>query len=137
MKLEWIIMLVWFVGSLIIQMVYFLKDDRTENHTDRDLFIKKVWHAAAGSIHVWGAVVMGKLYGLEVGIFTAAVTWFFFDGAINTWVLNREWFYIGTTAQIDIIQQKLGKWLHTDPRTVSAVIKCLFLLGVTINLFIV
>jgi hypothetical protein len=66
--------------------------------------------------------------------------WFVFDGAINTWVLKREWFYIGTTAQVDVAQRKLAagiQWLlnlidkHTvvDPRLVSATLKVSFLLA--------
>lgn len=136
-QIEPYLMLVWFVASLIVQMVYFLKDDRTENHTKIDLFLKMIWHAAAGSIHIWGGVMMSLHYGVGIGVLTSALTWFLIDGAINSWVLNREWFYIGTTAMLDKVQRSLAKWLRIDDhRAVSAILKFIFLAGAILNLFV-
>jgi hypothetical protein len=125
MNLEAIALMLTGIPLLIIQMVYFLLDDRAENHTGLDLKYKKYWHAAAGGIHIWMGYVVGRIAGdWHAGLLMSALMWFFFDGAINTWVLKKEWFYIGTTAQLDIAQRwaadKIG---FDDPRMFSAFLK--------------
>lgn len=123
--------LIWsFTGitAFILQMVYFLLDDREANHTAVDRKLKLYWHAAAGALHIWMGCFIGRWFGWEYGLFNAALMWMVFDGSINTWVLKREWFYIGETAQIDIAQRKVAGWLRLDHRALSAFLKLATLL---------
>lgn len=117
-------------------MVYLLKDDRTSNNTTEDKTIKRYWHIFGGILHVWMGYVMEQAYGNGIGLFTGAIMWIFFDGAINSMVLRKEWWYVGSTAWIDIAQQQLGKWIHTDPRLVSAILKLSTLVVAIINMWI-
>src|SRR4051812_47669219 len=111
------------ITSLILQMVFFLRDDRAPNHTTEDLHYKWWWHLAEGAIHLWMGATLSFCFGVQYGLLMLSLLWYFYDGAVNTWVLKREWFYIGTTAQVDIAQQQLAKKLKVDPRTLSAVLK--------------
>lgn len=120
---EAIILTITGIAALIVQMVYFLLDDRAANHTAKDRRLKKRWHAAAGALHLWMGYVMARLFGWEWGVLMGSLTWYLFDGFINTYALKREWFYIGTTAQIDIAQRWLAAKLGVDHRLLSACFK--------------
>lgn len=111
------------IAALTVQMVYFLLDDREANHTAVDRRLKKYWHAAAGALHIWMGIVIGRQFGWEHGLLMGALTWLLFDGFINTYVLHREWWYIGDTAQIDIAQRKIAGFLHIEHRLFSACLK--------------
>jgi hypothetical protein len=111
------------IAAFTVQMVYFLLDDREANHTPVDRRLKLYWHAAAGACHIWMGCFIGRQFGWEHGLFNAAIMWIVFDGAINTWVLHREWWYIGDTAQLDIAQRKVAGFLRIDHRLFSACLK--------------
>lgn len=124
MTWEIIILIITGLAALIIQMVYFLLDDRTANNTPVDRRLKLWWHAAAGAIHIWMGYAVGSIaHDWHCGFFMGALTWMVFDGAINTWVLHREWFYIGDTAQWDIAQRWVASLLHIEHRAFSASLK--------------
>ena len=112
------------IMALITQMVYFLIDDRTENHTPRDLWLKKWWHWAGGLIHIWVAFAMAEIaHDKAIGLLTGSLTWYLFDGFVNSFVLKKEWWFIGTTAWLDIGQRWIAKRLHMGPRLFSAILK--------------
>lgn len=111
------------IAAWTVQMVYFLLDDREANHTVVDRRLKLIWHAAAGACHIWMGCFVGRFFGWEHGFFNAALTWFLFDGFINTYVLKREWWYIGDTAQLDIAQRWVAGKLHIEHRAFSASLK--------------
>jgi len=112
------------LAALIVQMIYFLLDDRSENHTARDLWLKKWWHWAGGAIHIWMSCAMSDIaHDWHVGLLMGSLTWYLFDGFINTYVLSREWFAIGTTAWLDRTQRAIAGFLHLDPRLFSACLK--------------
>ena len=124
MTWEIIILIITGIAALIIQMVYFLLDDRNENHTKKDRRLKLWWHAAAGAIHIWMGYAVGRIaHDWHTGFLMGSLTWMVFDGAINTWVLHREWWYIGDTAQIDIAQRWVAGILHIEHRAFSATLK--------------
>jgi hypothetical protein len=124
MSLEVVILIITGLVALIIQMVYFLLDDRTENHTARDRRLKLWWHAAAGTFHIWMGYTIGRIaHDWHAGFLMGSLTWCFFDGFINTYVLHREWWYIGDTAQWDIAQRWVAGLLHIEHRAFSATLK--------------
>lgn len=125
---EALILLAVLLVALFVQSVYFLIDDRTENHTPQDLKLKKYWHWAGGAVHIWSGYVMYRLFGWQWGLLTASTTWYFFDGCINSFVLHREWWYIGTTAWLDIAQRKIADAINIEPRLFSAILKNIFLI---------
>jgi len=118
-----IILILTGIAALIVQMIYFLIDDREENQTARDRRIKMYWHWAGGAIHIWMGYVIDRQFGWEWGLLMGSLTWYFFDGFINTYVLQLEWWYIGTTAFIDKAQRWAAGILHIEPRFFSACIK--------------
>jgi hypothetical protein len=133
---ELIILILTGIAALAIQMVYFLLDDRAANHTAEDRRLKLVWHAAAGAIHIWMGYAVGRIaYDWHWGLLMGSLTWLLFDGAINTWVLHREWFYIGDTAQLDILQRKVAGYLHIEHRAFSAFLK-IALLAISVIILI-
>lgn len=124
MSTKAIVYMVTILIALIAQMVYFLIDDRTENHTPRDLWLKKWWHWAGGAIHIWVSCAMSEIaHDWRVGLLTGSLTWYFFDGFVNSFVLNKEWWNIGTTAWLDIAQRYISGKLHIEPRLFSALLK--------------
>lgn len=118
-----IIIIIIGAAALGTQMVYFLLDDRAPNHTTGDIKLKKRWHWAGGAIHIWMGYVIHLKYGWEYGLLMAAIIWYFFDGAINSYVLHREFWYIGNTAWLDIVQNKLADLIGIDARFMSAILK--------------
>jgi len=124
MSLEVIILIATGLAALIIQMVYFLLDDRAVNGTPRDRRYKLWWHAGAGAIHVWMGYTVGRIaHDWHAGFFMGALTWMVFDGCINSFVLHREWWFIGDTAQWDIAQRWVAGLLHIEHRAFSASLK--------------
>jgi hypothetical protein len=120
---EGIILILTGIAALIVQNIYFIIDDRVENHTARDRRIKKYWHWAGGAIHGWMGYVIGRMFGWQLGLLMGSLTWYLFDGFINTYVLQREWWYIGETALLDIVQRKAASYLHIEHRLFSASLK--------------
>jgi len=120
---EPIILIVIGIGALIIQMVYFLKDDRADNNSPKDKPYKLGWHAAGGVLHLWMGYVIGRMFGPAWGCLAGSLTWYFFDGFINSYVLSKEWWYIGTTAGLDKVQRWAAGILHIDPQLFSACLK--------------
>jgi hypothetical protein len=121
---EAIILIITGLAALIVQMIYFLIDDRSANHTARDRRIKKYWHWAGGAIHVWMAYAIYRITGdWHWGLFMGSLTWLLFDGFINTYVLKREFWFIGTTALLDILQREIASFLHIEHRLFSACLK--------------
>lgn len=124
MTWEIIILIITGLAALIVQMVYFLLDDRAENHTANDRRLKLWWHAAAGVIHIWMGYAVGRIaHDWHVGLLMGALTWLLFDGFVNSYVLNKEWWYIGDTAQLDIAQRWVAGKLHIEHRLFSASLK--------------
>lgn len=121
--LKIIIIIVVGVLSLIVQMLYFIKDDRTPNDAPKDKPYKLKWHVAGGVLHGWMYYVIADSYGYPWGCLMAALTWFFFDGVVNAYALNKEFFFIGTTALIDRAQQSTAKALRVDVRKLTAILK--------------
>lgn len=118
------ILIITGLAALIIQMVYFLLDDRAANNTAQDRRLKLWWHAAAGAIHIWMGYAVGRIaHDWRVGFLMGALTWLLFDGFINSYVLKKEFWYIGDTAQLDIIQRKVAGFLHIEHRAFSAALK--------------
>lgn len=112
------------LAALIVQMIYFLIDDRSENHTARDRRIKKYWHIAGGAIHIWMGYAVARIANdWRWGLLMGSLTWLLFDGFINTYVLRREWWFIGDTALLDNIQRRIAGFLKVDHRALSAFLK--------------
>lgn len=111
------------IVAAILQMLYFLKDDRTPNTENLNGRYSDVWHATGGIFRIAACWVIGRAYGWEFCYAALVATWIWFDGAINTWVLRKEWFYVGTTARTDRAIRWVGKKLRIDPRTVNAAVK--------------
>jgi hypothetical protein len=119
-----IILIITGIAALVVQMIYFLIDDRSENHTARDRRIKKYWHWAGGAIHVWMAYAVVEIaHDWRWGLLMGALTWLLFDGFINTYVLRREWWYIGESAWLDKAQRTVAGAIHVDHRALSAFLK--------------
>jgi hypothetical protein len=118
------ILIITGLGALIVQMVYFLLDDRAVNGTSQDRQLKLWWHGAAGAIHIWMGYAVGRIaHDWHMGLLMGSLTWPLFDGFINSFVLHREWWYIGDTAQLDIAQRKVAGFLHIEHRLFSASLK--------------
>lgn len=121
---EVITLIITGLAALIVQMIYFIMDDREENHTARDRRIKKYWHIAGGAIHIWMGYAIYRISAdWHWGFLMGTLTWLLFDGFINTYVLKREFWYIGETAIIDIAQRKVASFLHIEHRAFSAFLK--------------
>jgi hypothetical protein len=121
---EVITLIITGLAALIVQMIYFLLDDRAENHNARDRRLKKYWHVAGGAIHVWMGYAVGRIANdWHFGFLMGALTWLLFDGFINTYVLKREFWFIGETAILDISQRKVAAFLHIEHRLFSACLK--------------
>src|ERR1044072_6039856 len=99
--LEPILYLIVLVFTLTIQMVNFLRDDRSPNGSREDLILKNKWHGWGLVLYIWCVVIIGRAFGWEWIPMSMANLWNVFDGMVNTQVLKQKWFYIGLTAQVD------------------------------------
>ena len=124
-----IILIITGIGALIVQMIYFLLDDRTPNDSLLNPTLKKYWHWAGGALHVWMGYAIGAIANdWRWGLLMGSLTWLLFDGFINSYALNREFWYIGNTSVLDIAQQKAASALHIDARLFSSLLKFALLL---------
>lgn len=122
--IEAIILIITGLAALIVQMIYFLLDDRAENHNARDRRLKKYWHWAGGAIHIWMAYAVGRICNnWHWGFLMGGLTWWLFDGFINSFVLRKEWWYIGDTAMLDKLQRTVAGFLRIEHRLFSAFLK--------------
>lgn len=133
-NIEKIIISSLFIASAIYQMVYFIRDDRTLNTDPKNRKFSAIWHLTGGIGRLVTCWLLFRAFGWEWGLSAAVILWIWFDGAINTWALNKEWWYVGTTAQTDRLLQWAGKKLHIDPRALNAAIKALAIISVLIIL---
>lgn len=121
---EAVMLIITGLTALTVQMIYFILDDRGSNHTARDRRLKKYWHWAGGAIHIWMSYAVSRItLSSEWGLLMGALTWYFFDGFINTYALKREWWYIGQTAWLDIMQRRIARILQVEHRLFSACLK--------------
>lgn len=120
---EAIILILTGIAAFIIQNIYIIRDDRTANGSAADRSIKKYWHMAGGFQHIWMAYMIGRLFGWHWAPLAGSLTWYFMDGCTNTYVLAREWWFIGETAWLDKAQRTIAGWLRMDPRLFSACLK--------------
>lgn len=120
--------------AAILQMLYFIKDDRTPNTEDLNKRYSEVWHATGGICRLLTCWVIGRAYGWDYCYMALVGTWIWFDGAINTWVLRKEWFYVGTTALTDRSIRWIGMKLKVDPRSVNGALKGLVVTILLIHL---
>lgn len=127
-----ILSVVTLIGSLTAYMVLLLIDDRTANGTAKDADLKKKWHIVGGAIHLWGAVHVGLLFGWPWGVLCLSLLWLVFDGMVNKHALNREFFYVGTTAYMDRAQRWIATFLGLHYYTITIFLKSLFLFISTI-----
>jgi hypothetical protein len=131
---EAIAVTVLYVLAAIYQMLYFLHDDRTPNTDNLSKKYSAVWHATGGVCRLIACWVIGRAYGWHWSFVAAVSTWIWFDGSINTWVLRKEWFYVGTTAKTDRFLRWAGTKLKVDPRSINGAIKALAVVIVLIYL---
>jgi len=134
-----LIMGVTFVVALIVQMVYFLKDDAAPEHTEQDRKLEIGWHLAGGALHVWGAVMVSLISSFHYGLLVASLTWLFFDGFVNTFVFKKGWYYIGNTAALDrtirwLCRRRNVYWVN--PEAAAGILKILFVVGSIIWLIV-
>jgi hypothetical protein len=120
---EPIILLLSIIVAFVVQNICIITDDREQNGTARDSKFKKYWHAAGGFQHLWVMYVIGRFYGWYWSPVAGSLTWYFMDGLINTYVLRREFWYVGDTAVVDIVQKKIACFLRLDARLLSACLK--------------
>ena len=77
----------------------------------------KRWHIAQGVIQVFFftlvSLISSYTYGLApsllIGLLGAGIFWIVFDGIVNVFGLGVPFFYVGTTAAIDVFFQKFSK----------------------------
>jgi len=123
-----IIVILWGLAAWIIQMIYFIKDDRTPNSEAANKGLNLRWHIAGGAIHIWGYYLVALHFGAHWGLLMASLTWLLFDGFVNSYILNKEFFYVGNTALLDQAQQWLASLAHKDARLISAILKIVLLI---------
>jgi hypothetical protein len=117
---EPLILIITGIGAFIIQMIYFIKDERP-NNTPAD---KNYWHIAGGVLHVWAGYAIARItHDWRWGFLMSSLMWYFFDGCVNSFALGREWWYIGTTAIVDKVQRACAGYIHIEPRLFSACLK--------------
>lgn len=61
----------------------------------------RLWHTWKGANQGIFFVLLGSLFGWQLGIINALIYWVLFDGLLNILVLNKEFFYVGYSSWID------------------------------------
>lgn len=98
---------------------------------------KKKWHIWQGArqllfISFAGVYLMSwKFVFLGMAIF-----WILHDGILNKVGLNKPFFFVGTTARIDIMMRRVASWMSMDILIFSMILKLIALIGFGIFFFI-
>lgn len=86
------------------------------------------WHIYKALNQLIFFYVMFIIFGWQIALIDAIIYWITFDGMMNKTILNRGFFYVGTTSYIDRGVQFIAKQLETSPNLVSATLKTIILL---------
>jgi hypothetical protein len=88
---------------------YRIKDEQTADLT-LSAYLKKQWHKCKGAVQlvVFGYMLyvcynrhLNWFYAFGVTKFCASLFWLFHDGLLNSFVFKKEWWYVGTTGNLD------------------------------------
>lgn len=130
--------------SLIITSIYTLSWIKFQKYQflERDYNIVARHKEYSQLWHKWKAVnqgifffVMLILCGLKLTLVNVIFYWIIFDGFLNISVLNKPFFYVGTTAKTDIRLHQLAAFLKTTPSNLAAALKIILLIFSIISLF--
>lgn len=61
----------------------------------------RLWHVWKGVNQAVWFLFMAMMFGAPLALVNVAVFWLLFDGLMNTIVLNKDFFFVGTTSLID------------------------------------
>lgn len=129
------------VAAFVIQMRYFVYDNRPPDPNNQNEKVKIGWHLAGGILHVWCGITISLLPGASFvfGLLFASLTWLFFDGFVNTFVFKKGWYYIGNTAALDrtirwLCRRRNVYWVN--PEAAAGILKILFVVGSIIWLIV-
>lgn len=111
------------LAAFALQNIYLIHNLADVRATPRDLYNKKWWHFFGGVQHVWMGFAISQMFGWEFGLLSGSYGWLIFDGLVNKYGLYLNFFYVGTTAGIDKLQQLIAAKLHVEVEKVSFVIK--------------
>lgn len=103
MTLLFILSFIFTLGYMItwvkFQQYQFLERDYTIVANNKQY--SKLWHVWKGANQGVFFILLGSLFGWKLMIINSILYWVLFDGFLNIFVLNREFFYIGNTSWID------------------------------------
>jgi hypothetical protein len=109
--------------------------ERDYNIVVKNKEYSKKWHS-------WKAVNQGIffffifiLFGVKILTVNIVFYWVFFDGFLNITVLNKPFFFVGTTAATDIRLTKIAKFLRLSPSNLAAILKIILIITSIIFLF--
>ena len=94
-----------------------------DKHDEANSYNTK-WHFWQGGIQLIFVFLIHQLTSsILLGVFSAGIFWIVFDGLINILGLDRDFFYVGSTATIDKFFQRFKK-----PELILAITKLFFVL---------
>lgn len=102
-----------------------LKDDKMSEDDARNAHLELQWHAVGAFVFLTIAYTFYRFIGVRAVPLSLSTAWLLFAGLVHVVGLGRSFFYVGTTAATDKIQQWLARTLHTSVQLLSAVLKIL------------
>lgn len=97
--------------------------ERDERITRRHPEYSRKWHRAKALNQIVYFFLYIFCFGLKLTCINVILFWILFDGFVNTTILNKTFFDIGTTAKTDVFLQRIVKFTHTSETVVAATLK--------------
>jgi hypothetical protein len=127
--------IIWILIGVIIIAFYnalLVLDDKTLNSDTNNIKIKKMWHTVGAVLFLYVAATAWIISGFKYVPFVLSSFWLLFGGIVHVVGLKKPFFFVGTTAQTDIILRKV---FSKNPELGSIIVKSLLLLSSVFLIF--
>lgn len=108
------------ISLLGLYSALMLKDDKTPETDPSNKKLENQWHFVGAAFFCYFAASLWFLFGFQYVPFCLSSFWMIFGGIIHKVGLNKEFFFVGTTAKTDIFLRRL---FPRNPNKGSAILK--------------
>lgn len=115
------------IGGFALYGGYLLLDDKRPEDTAEDVHIDALWHLFGGIVFFLIAFTFYRFMGWKYALFSIAVAWFLYAGIVQLIGLQKNFFFVGTTAMTDKALQSVAKIIHANVYVLAGILKILFL----------
>lgn len=127
---------IWIIVGVIILGLYnsfMILDNKTPENDINNKIIKKKWHFCGALLFIYIAITISFVWGIIYIPLVLSTFWMLFAGIVHKIGLKKPFFYIGETAETDVLIKKVFK---KKAEFIIIVLKILSLIGSIILVYL-